>query len=99
MKIPKKIKISGHDINILKKKNVIVGVEPCFGCAVLQDSRIELASHFLSEKLPESRIAETFLHEIIHMICNIHGIKLTERETNTLGLALFQVIRDHKLRF
>jgi hypothetical protein len=95
MKIPDSIKISGHKIKIIKKKELFSDDERVWGLAYIHLKKIELAV----EDLPESTIAETFLHEVLHMICSIHGIKLTEKENQAIALSLFQVIRDNKLSF
>jgi predicted SprT family Zn-dependent metalloprotease len=96
MKIPKKVKICGHNIKIVKKGKLYDDDKTrCWGFAYLHSNKIELAT----DDLPESRIAETFLHEILHVIYNLNGIKVTEQENNLIALHLFQVIRENKLRF
>lgn len=95
MKIPKSIKISGHTVKIIKKKELFSDEERVWGLAYLHLNKIELAV----KDLPESKIAETFLHEVLHIICSIHGVKLTEKENQAIALSLFQTIRDNKLRF
>jgi len=95
MKIPSKIKISGHDIKIVKKKNLFSDGERVWGLAYLHLNKIELAT----DLLPESKIAETFIHEVLHIICAIHGISITEKENQAIALSLFQVLRDNKLKF
>ncbi len=99
MKIPKLIKISGHEIKIKIKKNLVLNEKHCFGLSYLVQNKIELAKYCVDEPVPESRQAETFLHEIIHYINTIHSIGLSEKKTDELALALFQTIRDNVLNF
>jgi hypothetical protein len=99
MKIPKQIKISGHVIKVFKKRNLEMNGTPCLGLSYLAQNMIELASHIHGEKVPESKQAETFMHEIGHFINSIHSIGLNEKKNDEIALAFFQVIRDNRLNF
>ena len=99
MKIPKSIRISGHDIKVVRKKNISLDGTPCMGLSYLAQSKIEIATHIFEEKIPESRIRETLLHEIVHFIASIHVIKLSEKEVNEIALGIYQTITDNKLKF
>lgn len=95
MKIPDKIKIKGHEINIIKKEQVTLEGKEVLGFANIDQNIIEIQS----KNIPESLQAMTLLHEILHFNAHYEGISLSEKLVESISSGLFAVIRDNKLRF
>lgn len=96
MKIPKTLKIGGHRVEILQKTEL---QSTYIGLAHYATNKIELRTEFDDEQIPESRITETFLHEVLHFISDNSGLGLKENQINGLACQLLQVIRENKLDF
>lgn len=105
MKIPKTLKIGGHIYQVLfpyhfQERGDLRGQHDSDGNRILLDD-MDAWSH---ELRPESAIAQTFLHEILHACERVSGHKVFsgdegERAVEGISEALFQVLRDNKLHF
>ena len=96
MKIPKKIKVGGHVYRVI------------YPCDFAENKNLrgqhdgDTKEIRISDDGPESVIAETLLHEILHAVDSVTGYKLfedNERAIVGIGEALFQVLRDNNLDF
>lgn len=93
MRIPKKIKIGGHDILILRhaeNQNDWLG---------FYDARNNTISLTTDTRITESALAEGFLHEILEAINNKYESKLDHQALTVLSEVLFAVLRDNDLGF
>jgi hypothetical protein len=100
MKIPKTLKIGAHQVAIVKHESINDDeYGDCCGLARMDSLVIELAGKVSYGDLPETKQAETFLHEIIHFVSHNAGLDLKERQILGLAHGLFQVIRENKLDF
>jgi len=107
MKIPKRIKIAGHDVTcksvhtLSHKTRKWVPKEwgSCWGSSCNQTNEILLAKSKLGIPLDEAHRASTFLHEILHQIDYKYGLGLGEKRVGKIETALFQVLRDNHLDF
>ena len=96
MKIPKSVKILGHnvDISVSDDPNHISNGD-CACCDPDQNS-IRICSHF-----PESVQALSLCHEIVHMVFYAMGEELgtdlphTEKVVEAFSAILFQVLREN----
>jgi hypothetical protein len=102
LKIPKKLKVSGHWYTVkypykFSERGDLKGQHD----GDLMEIRISATDGGECNR-PESDIAATFLHEILHAVDRISGHYTFVEDENALkGLTeiLFQVLRDNKLRF
>ena len=99
MKIPKNIKIAGHDIKIIFKDKLHSEGTPCVGLAHLAQDKIELAKTSHGVKLSDAQKASSFLHESLHILSTLHSLGLNEKQVTALESALYQYLHDNKLRF
>ena len=92
MNIPKQIKIGGHtvDVDIVSLRDT----EKDHGSF---DSVYMVIR--LTEGRPESRMAETLLHEIFEAIKHLNNLSLEHKDLTVLSEGLFSVIRNNNLRF
>ncbi len=105
MRIPDKLKIGGHIFTVICPYAFQERGDRCGACDnslhVIQIDDKDSWSHV---QKPESSVAVTFLHEILHACDHItgHGIfsgDEGEKKIEALSQSLFQVLRDNKLRF
>jgi len=93
MKIPGKIKLGGHEINIEKVNTKDI------------DSGGEFNGYYNVIRLrvdhdsTESCVAECFLHEIIEAIKMKNQLNIDHTHLTVLSENLFQVMRDNELNF
>lgn len=93
MKIPNKIKIGGHNIEIIFTKD---GTKDrgsdSMGTSVLTQNRI-----FIDQRNCQQQQEATFIHEIIEVI-NFQGeLDLEHKKITILENSLYQVLVDNKL--
>jgi predicted SprT family Zn-dependent metalloprotease len=102
MKIPKKIKVAGHWIDV-KFPHVFTERGDIKGLAGLNVNKIYLEEKCNGEAYPESRVAEVFLHEMLHFVLQAstgQGMLGEDEGMHTVfASVLFQVLRDNKLNF
>ena len=94
MNIPSKVKILGHDYRIEFDDQLFAKENVGSGKACANVLIITLASN-----VPESRQAETFLHEIIEMLKYTMQIEINHDHLSALSEGLFSVIRDNNIDF
>jgi hypothetical protein len=101
MKIPDRIKIAGHWIDIrvtdtcILDNNFVAGVS-IGGAGIIELSRLTTDKRFRTE----SDLATTFLHEILHHITYRYlETSLADTAIDQLAEGLFQVLRDNHLHF
>lgn len=94
MKVPDKIKIGCYNFKVKWEDKPIESSQLCYGIAKYNEHEIVLSSKMKKDKIPE-----ILLHEIIHCICDMYNVDLTESIVNLLGLQIYQVIKDNNLRF
>jgi len=92
MKIPKKLKVGGHQIKVKFCKADEENVSGCF------KSWYDLIKINVDETSEPSR-AETFLHEILEVIKNKNDLNLDHTVLTVLSNWLFAIIRDNNLDF
>ena len=85
--IPKKVLIGGHTITIKYKKVLRHGGSELLGLCDADNLTI-----WLKKGMNPDRKKEVFLHESVHMISDIHGLRLNEKQVNCLGVCIFSLI-------
>lgn len=92
MALPKKLKILGHDFEVLMEKFTDNGNDNLGKC------NIAMNKIWLRADAPAaSQMASTLLHEIIEAINGILDIDLAHNQINLLEAGLFQTLKDNKL--
>jgi len=99
MKIPSKIKIGAAKIKVCIVKSLELDGSEVLGISNAAVSKMSISKSFKGELCQEDSMADTFLHEIIHIISQNMGIGLTERQVAGVAGGLLMVIRDNKLDF
>lgn len=102
MKIPARLKIGGHWVEVVypyhfKERSDICGQRDG-GLNEIRITNVDLGGN----QRPESKVAETLLHELIHAadIISAHDIfKDNEKAIEGISEMLFQILRDNKLHF
>ena len=84
IKVPKQVQIGGHIYRIALSADIKDS-----DCHAAVNHR--LLAILVSTDRPESQKIEGLGHEIIHIINNIYGCDLEERQIDGLGQGLFQV--------
>lgn len=88
MKIPQRVQILGQEFKIEfikdSKKTDFVG--RCFPNA----NKIQLV-----EDLPDDKLFQTYLHEVLHAIDINLNMGLKHKQIDTLSVALYQFIKDN----
>lgn len=96
MKLPASVRIGPYQCRIVRKENLTVDGDGCFGSFDYNTHEIELAAEtdFASEALEASAL----LHESIHGILHVYKIKLPDEEdiVEKLETALLQFFKDNK---
>jgi len=97
MKIPKKVRIAGHDYKVkwddkrLSKKSLIGDINNDF-------KEIGLCRYYKGSKRAraQSELERTLFHEILHGIdCHYDNDSLKEKEVDRLANGLYQVLSDN----
>lgn len=97
MKIPKKVRIAGHDYKViwddkgLSKENLIGDICNDF-------KEIRLCKYYKESKRAraQSEIERCLFHEILHGIdCHYNNDSLSEKEADRLSNGLYQVLSDN----
>ena len=93
MKIPDKIKLGGHSINIEFADTRHIDNAGSF------NSYHNLIRLEKEEDKPEDNIAECLLHEICEAIKSKNNLTIDHTYLTVLSECLFQVLRDNELNF
>ena len=96
MKIPKSIRIAGHDVRVLVVKKF---KEHYKGESYANKNLVRIARESHGQPFAKDQISSTLLHEIIHQIDDKYDIGLSEKKLRKLETGLFQVLRDNDLDF
>jgi hypothetical protein len=105
MHIPEKLKVGGHWYKVTYPYHYTERGDRKADCdAEDKQIRIDNFDAWSHNPRPESSVAVTFLHEILHACDYLTGHGLFrgedgERKVEGLSEALFQVLRDNKLHF
>jgi hypothetical protein len=100
MRIPKSLKIGCHVISVVWDEDTRAGDEACLGKAESSLNRISLRRcSECGEPMPESVIADTFLHEVLHLMSSNYGIGLTEEQVAGVAGGLLDIIRSNNIDF
>ena len=93
MKIPKKIRIGGHDIIVDYVDRI---PEDKLGRICLAEGKITIANNFLDKKQSETSMVNTFLHEVAHGILDVMDDKLSynEKFVSTFSSFLVDVVEE-----
>jgi len=101
MKIPKQVKIAGHNYRVIypykfKKDQWAAEIDH-------DRHEIKIASHSsLSTKKVHSEIEESLLHEVLHAVnCRYLPVKqrLHEAQIQQISQGMYQVLKDNKIKF
>jgi Zn-dependent peptidase ImmA (M78 family) len=92
MNLRKSVIIAGHTIKIIYKKKIVYNGGVAWG---LYDDDKHII--YLTMGMEKTRKMEVFLHECIHAIEHIHGLNLSEKDVNLLGIELFAFMRNNKI--
>ena len=92
MALPKKLIVAGHTIKVEYLKDMTLNGTEIWG--LYDDDKHKIS---LRTGMDESRRMEVFLHECIHAIDHIHGLNLTEKAVNILGIELLALVRNNKI--
>jgi hypothetical protein len=85
---------------VVTQEKVIPGLPENAGLSEHDLLRIHISMESKSERMPESAIADTVLHEILHCIDVVClGNVLEEKTICQLAAALLAVIRDNNIDF
>ena len=97
MKIPKTLKIGGKKIKVRAIKK-IKGAENenVIGLWDVGNYKITLQKNDI---MPDGKLEECFLHEIIEAINGLYELKLSHYKITLMSEVLFQIIKDNKLDF
>ena len=94
MKIPNKIKVGGHWIDISK-----VDSKSIDGLRAGDYDGINSMIRINIDRFSKSMQGETLLHEILEAIKEFNILDLEHKDLTVLSQSLFQVMRDNKLNF
>ena len=93
MKIPDKIKIGGHDVDVKIVSPADLGPD------VGGDFQGQYNLIRISNDSVESCMARTLMHEIVEWISGHHELNMEHSQVTSLAENLFQVLRDNNLDF
>ena len=51
----------------------------------------------IRDSMPQSIIRLVFLHELIHMICDIQGVELKEQDIDNIAVGMNSFLRNHDI--
>lgn len=98
MNIPSKVKIGPHKYSVSLNKEAD-GDNTYMGTTNNNLCKISVRLELDGEKVPESQVTETFLHEILHVIDLLYDLDLKENQIGALAVGILTIIRDNKLNF
>ena len=98
MRISRRLKMGAHTVRVCRtKKRIEVNGDVVLGYSDPIGMRIVLATHFDGVELPETRQAEIYFHELMHMSARVCGIEIEEVQVSTLAAQMLDVIRENKI--
>jgi hypothetical protein len=90
LKLPKTVRVGGHDISITYENEPKVDGDDCWGSYEAETKIIAL-----KKSLCPSMMTEVFIHEVIHAVAINRCLKLTESEVGVLASGLYAFLRDN----
>ena len=98
MKIPKEIKAFGSTYKVRIKKQSKDEGKIWTGQISHARQVIELGQYSsIKEKYSSAVIEQTFLHELIHLVCNRLNIPIKEHYVELLEVGLYHILKDNGL--
>ena len=95
MKIPKKIKVAGHNYKV-KWEDKRLNKEGLLGQINHIKNTISICKKFHNEMRAKTEIERTLIHEIIHAIdANYNDYGLKDKTVDRLAVGLHQVLKDN----
>lgn|SRR3990167_11070747 len=99
MNIPDKVKIGAHEYQIIKESD-IGDHDGRFGHTYVRKLKI-----YIDERVPQSQQEETFIHEVIHAICDQvrafplsdAGTEEEEKAVQSIGHGIYQFLKENNL--
>ena len=101
MKIPKKIKLIGRTIKIKFLDNLTQDRD-LYGEAQFGVNKILLQKRVKGNKLDDSQIGTTFLHELLHWVFYVMGeseLRQNEKLIDAMSEILYQVFAKNNIDF
>ena len=92
MKIPKKLKIGGHNYAIIQNNTQKTNADSRLGTADIYKNKI-----WVDTAQSQTQQESTLLHEIIEVINEVNLLKLSEESIRVLEGWLYQVLKDNNL--
>jgi uncharacterized protein YjaZ len=90
----KTIDILGQNWNIVLTNN-LVDENNDLADGLCDEQKLTI---FLNSNVPDERIKEVLLHEIIHVVDSVFSLELSETQVTKLARGLFGVLRPESLR-
>jgi hypothetical protein len=90
MKIPKSVKIGGHDVAIVFEKSPSIGDKDCWGSFEAETKTIAL-----KRSLCPSVREEVLIHEILHAVAIDRGANLTEKQVGAMSAGLYALLKNN----
>lgn len=84
-----KIKLLSHDIALKVSDPGTWEANGMGRCSLL---RLEIQ---VNKHMPPHAQGSTLVHELIHMIADMHSVELTEHQVDSLALGVFSFIREN----
>ena len=95
MKIPKKIRVAGHDYKILYKDEYLSKRE-LVGQCLNDEKKILLCKYYDKTLRAKSEIELTMMHEMLHAVDrHYNDNKLSEKTVRHIANGLYQVLKDN----
>jgi hypothetical protein len=95
MKIPKTLKVAGHNYKVLYDDKYLSKANQ-FGQCDFVTQKIRLAKHAYKRVRAKSDIDRTLYHEIVHAIDgHYNNFSLSEKVVDRLSNGLYQVLADN----
>ena len=88
MKIPKRVKILGQIYTVGYQSEMQDDMGECD----YQNNTITLLSG-----MPEEKMMQTFLHEIVHAIDFTMNLNLKENQVDNMSVALYQILKENNI--
>ena len=95
MKIPKTFKIAGQKFKVEYSKKLL-HKEDKVGQVRFRENRIFIQPPLKGSKIPKSHIAQTYLHEVVHVILYYmrEGTEYTEGFVDLFAEFLYQILES-----
>ncbi|MEW6423141.1 MAG: hypothetical protein AB1523_00095 [Bacillota bacterium] len=93
MNIPEELKVGPHIYHVELRHDIKAGSKELYGHVSYYEPRvIQIATKF-GDKIKDM----SFLHELIHAVCDLFELDLQERQVSLLAKGLYMVLEDNGL--